>query len=325
MSKSYLHVLNGFVVAIEHRYFYMYLLLNTYVAVAPSNKNFFNLEFLPDRSVDPQGPASFEFVILTQLSFALTGFGLAGIMRTFFVYPEECVYYDLLYFDSLGRAMTEQEPREKPLSVKLKSSEMFWLFGWCNFAWYWVTNLGFVALSYFDWITWIKPDNVDLSAMTGSMTGLGINPIETFDPNQAGLGCEFFYIPWTWLWQWTLGSFICTIAIIIMWYTNVRYTKHLPINTNDIFDNEGGTFNVTKVLNGTQFDVEAYQQYSQPYFSAAFLLNYGVNFMYMPAVVMWMILYKWKLMVKNFSSFVKGITSSTKKIWKTTMTALAVI
>lgn len=282
------------------------------VAVALSNKNFFNLGFLPDGSVDPQGPASFGFVILTQLSFALTGFGLAGIMRTFFVYPEECVYYDSLYFNSLGRAITEHEPREKPLSVRLKSSEMFWLVGWCNFAWYWVTNLGFVALSYFDWITWIKPDNVDLSAMTGSVTGLGINPIETFDPNQAGLGMSFFYTPWIWLWQWTLGFFICTIAIIIMWYTNVRYTKHLPINTNDIFDNEGQTFNVTKVLNGTQFDVEAYQQYSQPYFSAGFLLNYGVNFMYMPAVVMWMILYKWKLMVKNFSSFVKGITSSTK-------------
>ena len=289
------------------------------VAIVLSNPHFFNLGFLEDGiTPDPQGPASFGFVILTQLSFALTGFGLAGIMRTFFVYPEECVYYDTLYFNFLGRSMTENEPREKPVSLKLKTYEMFWIFGWCNFAWYWITNLGFEALSQFGWMTWISPDNIDLNAITGISTGLAINPIATFDTNVIGTGsqsCTFFYTPWTWLWQWHFGALIATIGIIVMWYTNVRYTKYLPINAPDIFDNTGNgtTFDVTKVLDeNNAFDDSSYQQYSQPYFSAGYLLTYGVSFMYMPAVVVWMILYKWKLMVKNVGSFAKGIFSTTK-------------
>lgn len=288
------------------------------VAVVLSNKNFFGLGYLPNsEEINPNGPASFGFVILTQLSFALTGFGLAGIMRTFFVYPEECVYYDTLYFNSLGRCITEKEIREKPLGLRLTMSEMFWVFGWMNFAWYWITNLGFQALSYFGWMSWIDLDNIDLNAMTGVQFGLSLNPLATFDTNIIGTGSQsatFFYTPFSWLWQWHLGALICTIAIIIMWYTNVRYTKYLPINTPDIFDNTGRSFNVSKVLNSTDssFDIPSYEQYSQPFFSAGFLLNYGVSFMYMPAVVVWMGLYKWKLMVKNLGSFAKGLVSSRK-------------
>lgn len=277
------------------------------VAVALSADKFFGLGDLKN------GPASFGFVIMAQLSFALTGFGLAGIMRTFFVYPEECVFYDSLYLNTLGRAITEKEPRERPLWLRLTMHEMFWVIGWANFLWYWVTNVGFQALSQFGWMTWIDPNNVDLNAMTGVTTGLALNPLATFDPNVVGSGCTFFYIPWRWLWQWTTGYLICTIAIIIMWYTNVRFTKYLPINTAGLFDNEGQEFNVSRVLNDdNSFNTERYQNYSQPYFSAGFLLNYGVNFMYMPAVVVWMILYKWKLLVKNIGSFAKGVVSSTK-------------
>lgn len=277
------------------------------VAVALAAPRFFNLRGIEN------GPASYGFVIMTQFSFALTGFGLAGVMRTFFVYPEECVYYDTLYFNALGRAVTEKEVREKPISLRLTMSEMFWVVGWANFLWYWVTNVGFQALSQFGWMTWIRLDNVDLNAMTGVVTGLGINPLATFDPNVVGLGCAFFYTPWTWLWQWTVGYTICMIAIIIMWYTNVRYTKYLPINDAGLYDNTGGEYDVSKVLTSdNKFNVTGYEEYSQPYFSAGFLLNYGTNFMYMPAVVVWMFLNKWKLMVRNIGSFVKGITSSRK-------------
>lgn len=41
----------------------------------------------------------------------------------------------------------------------------------------------FEALSQFNWITWIAPQNVNLAAITGSMSGLGLNPWSTFDWN----------------------------------------------------------------------------------------------------------------------------------------------
>jgi hypothetical protein len=33
-------------------------------------------------------------------------------------------------------------------------------------------------------MTWIAPENVTLAAITGSVSGLGLNPIGTFDWNQ---------------------------------------------------------------------------------------------------------------------------------------------
>lgn len=42
----------------------------------------------------------------------------------------------------------------------------------------------FQALSYFNWMTWIAPENIHLAAITGSLSGLGFNPIPTFDWNQ---------------------------------------------------------------------------------------------------------------------------------------------
>lgn len=290
------------------------------VVLALSQRQFFGLGFLPDGSVDPQGPASFGFGILTQLSFAITGFGIAGAMRTFFVYPEECVFYDTLYYNSLGRSLCGNEPREKTLSLRLKTYEMFWIFGLCNFCWYWVTNVGFQALSEFGWLTWISPNNIDLNAVTGIKTGLGINPIPTFDPNVIGTGiksCTFFYTPWSWLWQWHVGAMISAIAIIIMWYTNVRFTKYLPINTPGMYANNGKRYNVSMVLKDDRsFSLERYEQYSEPYFSAGFLVNYGVNFMYMTSVVTWMFLYKWKTLYKKSISFLKGIFSTSSILEK---------
>jgi len=39
-------------------------------------------------------------------------------------------------------------------------------------------------MSYFNWMTWIAPENAKLGAITGSVSGLGLNPLPTFDWNQ---------------------------------------------------------------------------------------------------------------------------------------------
>ena len=51
------------------------------------------------------------------------------------------------------------------------------------FVYFWFPNYIFQALSIFNWMNWIAPDNVNLAAITGFNTGLGINPLPTFDWN----------------------------------------------------------------------------------------------------------------------------------------------
>jgi hypothetical protein len=54
------------------------------------------------------------------------------------------------------------------------------------FVYYWFPGYLFTALSTFNWMTWIAPNNPLLALLTGSETGLGLfNPITTFDWNVA--------------------------------------------------------------------------------------------------------------------------------------------
>lgn len=52
------------------------------------------------------------------------------------------------------------------------------------FIYFWFPDYIIQAMSYFNWITWIAPNNVKLAAVSGSVTGLGFNPLPTFDWNQ---------------------------------------------------------------------------------------------------------------------------------------------
>ena len=45
-----------------------------------------------------------------------------------------------------------------------------------SFVWYWFPGYIFQALSYFSWITWIKPNNVIINQVFGSSSGLGMIP-----------------------------------------------------------------------------------------------------------------------------------------------------
>jgi hypothetical protein len=55
------------------------------------------------------------------------------------------------------------------------------------FIYFWFPGYIVQAMSYFNWMTWIAPDNVNLAAVTGSVGGLGLNPFPTWDWNQLAL------------------------------------------------------------------------------------------------------------------------------------------
>lgn len=61
--------------------------------------------------------------------------------------------------------------------------------------------------------------------------------------------------------------------IMGIWFSNAFNTGYLPINSNGSFDNQGLRFNVSQVLgeNGL-FDEKLYQDYSQPWFSAGYIV-----------------------------------------------------
>jgi len=117
------------------------------------------------------------------LSTNFIGYGLAGLTRRFLVYPSQAVWPANLATIALNRAFhTESNNTANGWSV----SRMRW-FMYCftgMFIYFWFPNYIIQAMSYFNWTTWISPTNVKLAAVSGSVTGLGLNPLPTFDWNQ---------------------------------------------------------------------------------------------------------------------------------------------
>lgn len=263
--------------------------------ISLSNQNFFAVP-------SSAGADSFGFIFLITISTALMGFSVAGLQRAFFVYPTKMVFYDSLYINNLNRVLVKDEQRENINGWKLKSYEFFWLFGFIFFGWYWLTSLGFLALSTFNWPAWIAPNNVNLQAITGAENGLAFFPVNSFDPLQ--LGFTSLYTPWNALWQMYAGELVAMIAIIIIWYTNVRYSGYFPINSNTLFDNTGNLYNTSRILNSKfELDVEAYENYSETYWSAGYLVQQATTFMLFPAQFVDAFLNNWRDFVDSFKAF----------------------
>lgn len=114
-------------------------------------------------------------------------------------------------------------------------------------------------------------NNIALNAVTGIQTGLGLNPWPTFDWNL--FGGAGLYLPTFAIVNQCVGIVIAALMILGIWYSNAWETGYLPINTQGTFDNTGSRYKVTKVLDGMgRLDEGLFQKYSQPWFSAGFIV-----------------------------------------------------
>lgn len=260
--------------------------------IALSNNHMFSI----------QGAANFGFILLLILSTQFMGFAIAGLQRAFFVYPSRMVYFDTLFINSVNRALVVREPREKVNGWVLKRWEFFYHFTFILFGWFWVVNVAFTALYDFDWPTWISPNNINLNAITGTYSGLGIFPFSTLDPQVM----EFtsLYTPWNALWQYTAGFLVSTIVIIIIWYTNTANTAYLPINVNLKYDNTGSVYNSSRIMNSDNtLNLEAYEDYSPIFYGATALVARGITYMYFPAQLVSCGLNYWRDFVLSCKAF----------------------
>lgn len=264
--------------------------------IAMANNHFYGIE----------SAKSFGFTILLTLCQNIMGFGIAGVMRAIAIYPTQMAWFTVLPTLSLNRTLVKQGVRENINGWKLTEVEFFWIFAWISFGWYWITDFVFMALSVFTWPTWIAPENIDLQAICGYSTGLGLNPITTFDFNVITF--TTLYTPYASFMTYYFGMLIGMIAIIILWYNNVRWTGYFPINANGIYDNTGASYDVTKVLDSNNFlSQESLQKYSLPFFSAGLLVYTGVYFMEYPAMAVFMFLNWYKYFKVAIPSIFRGI------------------
>ncbi|KZW01241.1 OPT-domain-containing protein [Exidia glandulosa HHB12029] len=256
----------------------------------------------------------YGYQVTTSLSVQLLGYGLAGITRRFLVYPASCIWPANMGTIALNRAFH----RDSNVSANGWKMSRLTFFGWAflgMFIYFWIPNFFFYGFGVFSWITWIAPDNVNLAAICGTQSGLGLNPFPTFDWNWM-IRCDSDHA------NQYVGLLIGIPIIAGIWYGNVFNTGYLGINSNRVFDNTGSPYNVTRILTPEGlFDEAAYKAYSPAYLGAGNLVVYIAFFALYTATISYAFLYHRHEIARGFRSLISGKAHEGKDIHNRLMRA----
>ncbi|AGO13839.1 AaceriAGL027Wp [[Ashbya] aceris (nom. inval.)] len=215
-----------------------------------------------------EDPTSLGFQILLSVSLQFMGFGLAGLLRPFVVFPARALWPLSMPTIALNNTLLAQN-NDKGTSIR----KIFFYFAIGMYIYNWFPTVFADVLSNFNWLVWIKPNNFNLAAITGGQNGLAVNPLSTFDWNYIthwALALPFYTV-----FLQYLGSLLAVVIIIALYYTNFMECQYLPIFGQPLYNNEGKIFRATAVLTDFKLDWEKYQNYSLPYYTAGNIVGYG--------------------------------------------------
>ncbi|WVF67328.1 OPT family small oligopeptide transporter [Kwoniella sp. CBS 6097] len=230
--------------------------------------------------------------LLLVLSTQLLGFSFAGVLHRVLITPASMVWPATLVntalFNTLHAGPITHENRSRHRSKQL----FFYLAAGSMFLWTFFPSYLFTALSNFDWVTWIKPDNQIINLLFGYQSGAGMSLL-TFDWGMIAAVQNPLATPW-WVTANVLGGFVFFIWLLapILYYTNTFYAKYLPFSSARVFDNSASTYDIVRmVTNSSTFDSAAYAEYSPVYMTVSSALSYGLNFAAVTATIVHCLLF----------------------------------
>ncbi|KAG0016843.1 hypothetical protein BGZ82_000928, partial [Podila clonocystis] len=105
--------------------------------------------------------ANFLLILCTQM----LGYGMAGVLRRYLVYPAAMVWPANLVQVALFNTLHEDENLQAGQWSRFK---FFLVATFAMFLYQWIPGFLFPVLSSIAWICWIKPENLVLSQLTGA-------------------------------------------------------------------------------------------------------------------------------------------------------------
>lgn len=213
---------------------------------------------------------TFGYQLMLTLFVQLMGMGFAGYLRRFSVYPVKALWPTILPIIAMNRALTTAEKKEEVYGWTMPRYRFFYVAAISMFFYFWLPGYLFTALSTFNWMTWIAPQNLTLAILTGSNLGLGLfNPITTFDWNVATSSYAALAQPFFSVCQMYFSSILGGVIILGIYYSNMYNSAYLPINSSSAFANDGKAYDVQKVVVNNRLDDGLYQQYSPPFYTGS--------------------------------------------------------
>ncbi|KZT68237.1 small oligopeptide transporter [Daedalea quercina L-15889] len=189
---------------------------------------------------------NFIYQWMVVMSTQLIGFSIGGILRRFLVQPASMIWPSNLVTCALFNTLHQQQYAGIGNRGGISRERFFSYVFLASFSWYWFPDYIFQAMSYFNWVCWIVPNNVVINQLFGYSSGLGMSLL-TFDWAQISYIGSPLATPW--------------------------------MSSRTSYDRYGNTYNVTAITNAdASLNVEKYEAYSPLFLSTTFAMSYGLSF-----------------------------------------------
>ncbi|KAM0815583.1 hypothetical protein AB5N19_01382 [Seiridium cardinale] len=221
------------------------------------------------------------FQILLVVSTQAMGFGMAGILRRFLVWPAAMVWPATLIFTTVMYSLHDHSPSNPSTSNgwRIGRYKFFLIVALCTFCYEWIPQVMATFLQVFTFVCWIAPENVVVNQVFGGQTGLGLLPISFDWSIVTGFLGSPLQTPAFAIFNVGAGILIMMIGCIGMAYAGPDFMKYLPISANSNFDHFGNSYNTSRILTSDYtFNQTAYEEYSPLMLGPAFSLSYGMSF-----------------------------------------------
>ncbi|TDL22377.1 small oligopeptide transporter [Rickenella mellea] len=232
----------------------------------------------------------FMYQWLVVMSTQMIGYCIGGIGKRFLVSPPSMIWPANLVLCALFNTLHSQHYSGMGKYGGISRERFFTYAFTAATLYYFLPGYLFQALSYFSWVCWIAPQNVN--QMFGYNSGLGFSVL-SFDWSQIAYIGSPLATPW-WAEVNVIAGFILFYWIItpIVYYSNIWNSQYMPIMSSYPYDNQGRRYNVTRILNTqTTFDINAYRNYSPLFLSTTFAISYGLSFASITATIVHALLY----------------------------------
>ncbi|KAI0458547.1 OPT family small oligopeptide transporter [Xylaria acuta] len=218
------------------------------------------------------------FQLLFGVTTLCTGYGLAGLMRRFLVWPEAMIWPGNLVNATLFHVLHDDKHTDP-------AKTNGWRMG--RHRWFLYVMGGGFGLSYFNFLCWALPDSVIVNKLFGGFHGYGIVPTTLDWSVISGYALSPLIPPFHAIANTVAGVVIFFVIVSAgLHFSGTWYADYFVVQSSDAFDNTGAKYNVSRILNDQLLlDDEAYHAYSPIYLSTQFALCYGLSFAAVAAVI----------------------------------------
>lgn len=260
--------------------------------------------------------ANVGFTICINIICQFFGLGTAGILRRFCVYESKAVWPTLLPTLQLNRTLLLPETKRVINGWKITKYKLFNILLAISFLYFFIPDYLFTALSMFNWMTWIAPNNKNLAFVTGSKIGMGFNPIVSFDWSVINYS-KCLVVPFFTIANQYCGSVVAALCCLGLYYSNFKWSAYLPPNTSTVYDRFGATYNLSNVQTNQVFDQAKYEAYSIPYVSAGYYMYLCASYTVYTFAFVYILIGEYH----TFKSAFKGFWASLKDRRKSTFSS----